>query len=59
MEVLDGQVDGVQFLIFNLKLLSVADCVILCGTKLQLFGPECDIEFHCHCTPNEPFESKG
>ena len=40
---LQGQLDGVHFLIFNLKSPSGSDCFISSGIKFQIFGPKWDI----------------
>ena len=39
---LQGQLDGVCFLIFDLRSPNDTDCLISCGTKLQIFRPKLD-----------------
>ena len=39
---LQGRLDEVHFLAFGLKLPSDTECLISCGTKLQIFGPRWD-----------------
>ena len=39
---LEGQLDGIHILIFDLKSPSDTDCLISRGIKLQIFGPKWD-----------------
>ena len=39
---LQGQVDGIHFLIFDLKSSSDTDRLIWCGNKSHIFGPKWD-----------------